>query len=100
METHIERSLPHQRWASGNEALPNPERIGRLRQFAVKRGRLVLMHELEGIAFKAIRNQRLPGLLAVFDTPEPEIGRCLIAASEEQITLWKTSQEGVLNWQP
>ena len=79
------------KWAAGKEALPKPERIGRLRQFEIERGRLVLVHELEGITFKAIRNHRLPGSLAVFDTTEPEICRCLIAESEEQITFWKTS---------
>ena len=68
-----------------------PDRIGRLRQFEIKRGRLVLVHELEGIAFKAIREHRRAGSLAVFDTTEPEICRCLIAASPEQITFWKAS---------
>lgn len=91
MEPHIERSLSQQKWGSGNEALPHPERIGRLRQFEIERGRLVLVHESEGIAFKAIRKHRLPGSLAVFDTAEPEICRCLIAESEEQITFWKAS---------
>ncbi len=70
-----------------------PARVGRLRQFARGRGgRLVLVHEVEGIKLKAVRELRRLELLAVFDVPEaPTIAPVLMGAAD-LVKSWRQSR--------